>query len=292
METDAAAALPPPPLDDAGGVAVERDVRCIHCDYNLRGLDEKSRCPECGLPAYWTLRAPQNLSQYPLRWITSMSHAVWMLLLVYGGTFAVFVIASLFRTFQGVADWLAFSVITFAAILQTIAMWMLSRPSGHFTEPAAPINTWALRIAPLGFVLATASGAWMAMQGRGDMEIVAIFGLIVGAFAPPAIFIRLRTVAGMISDAGLAEYSNIVAYGFVFSTAMILIMTWAGNSRAVRMNEWPGMTLMLVTSVSILLFVLWGAFVFFSCVIDFGRAARVARGQFEGTPDLSRRTGG
>ncbi len=289
MEADAAA-LPPPPLEPPA--SLERDVRCVHCDYNLRGIDEKGRCPECGLPAYWTLRAPENLSQYPLHWIAMMSHAVRMLLLVYGGTFGVFVMASLWRAFDRVGDGLAFAVITFAAVLQTIAMWMLSRGSGHFTEPPAPINRWALRIAPIGFVISAASGAWMVMQGSGDLEVLAVFGLIVGAAAPPAIFLRLRAVARMISDSGLAEHSGIVAYGFVFATAMVLIMVGIDGSHLVRMNKWPGMVLMLVTGVSILLFVLWGAFIFFTCVIDFGRAARVARGQRERCGDLTVPTGG
>jgi len=34
--------------DDAGVLIV--DINCFNCDYNLRGLDRKGLCPECGSP--------------------------------------------------------------------------------------------------------------------------------------------------------------------------------------------------------------------------------------------------
>ena len=34
-------------LDDAGRIA--RDMRCLSCGYNLRGLLPDGRCPECGI---------------------------------------------------------------------------------------------------------------------------------------------------------------------------------------------------------------------------------------------------
>lgn len=39
--------------------SVIRDLRCIRCDYNLRGLERSSRCPECATPIKTSLhRAP------------------------------------------------------------------------------------------------------------------------------------------------------------------------------------------------------------------------------------------
>ena len=50
---------------------VKRDARCIRCGYDLRGHDVGGRCPECGLKAHWSLKAPILLSQYPALWVAA-----------------------------------------------------------------------------------------------------------------------------------------------------------------------------------------------------------------------------
>ena len=34
-----------------GSTAIEEDIPCRQCSYNLRGIDCTGRCPECGAPA-------------------------------------------------------------------------------------------------------------------------------------------------------------------------------------------------------------------------------------------------
>ena len=38
------------------GSVIEVDTECIHCGYNLRGLTNEGRCPECGSPVDDSLR--------------------------------------------------------------------------------------------------------------------------------------------------------------------------------------------------------------------------------------------
>src|SRR5439155_15309063 len=107
----------------------------IRCGYNLRGQDEKSRCPECGLATFWSLRAPEKLSHYPPSWIAAMSFAVRLLMIAYAGVFLTLVGGSL-----GIAparEQLLIAVFTIAAVLQLVGTWMLSRSSGHWSEPVA-----------------------------------------------------------------------------------------------------------------------------------------------------------
>src|SRR2546421_12200009 len=145
---------------DAAAVTapLERELHCVRCGYNLLGLYEKRRCPECGLELYWSLRAHSKLSQYPATWVATMAWAVRLMLLAYGGVFLLLVGNSLelvpkSEVFFG-------TVIAAAAVLQLIGMWMLSRSSKHYAEAAAPINRWTLRIAPAATVVALALAIW------------------------------------------------------------------------------------------------------------------------------------
>src|SRR5688572_27728014 len=41
---------------------IDRDLNCVRCAYNLRGLPRKNRCPECGVPAILSItRAERRL---------------------------------------------------------------------------------------------------------------------------------------------------------------------------------------------------------------------------------------
>lgn len=70
-------------------MVIERNIRCIECGYNLRGLAEERTCPECNTPVANTLRQPDKKKLW--RWIIGslfvLFHTgiVTVPLLIYGG---------------------------------------------------------------------------------------------------------------------------------------------------------------------------------------------------------------
>src|SRR2546423_5375375 len=242
---------------DAAAVTapLERELHCVRYGYNLRGLDEKGRCTECGLELYWSLRAPSKLSQYPATWVATMAWAVRLMLLAYGGVFLLLVGNSL--QILPKSETLFLDVIAAAAVLQLIGMWMLSRSSRHFAEAVAPINRWTLRIAPSAIVIALALAIWANKQNDATLFWFSTAFGVVGAAAPTSIFIRLRTVARMIADPHLAEHSAIVGWGFFVSIVFMFLIAFVPMSRFVGPTSPIGLGLILTSGVSVLLFLLW-----------------------------------
>ncbi len=256
-------------------------IACVRCQYDLRGHDEKGRCPECGLPAYWSLRAPQKLSEYPPAWVTSMSRAARVLAFAYAGFF-IFALLAVSEVIPQIDPLPSIAFLLFG-ILHVIGMWMLARHSGLVAEPRATILRWLLRITPIGLLVASLTSLVVVYRYFPMLEAIFLVSILIGALAPTLIFIRLRTVARMIADKTLAEYSAIVGVGFLCTIAANVVVVMFVN------NFSSGAVAMLaigVMAASLLLFLLWGAFILASCVINFGRAARIARAQWKADAPL------
>jgi hypothetical protein len=249
---------------------------CVRCGYDLRGHDSAGRCPECGLDAYWTLRAPQKLSEYPADWVRAMSWGVRLLALTYAELFVVLLL--------GFTGWLDNNNITpvvgllLAGIVQLPGMWLLSRYSGHLREKRAPLNRWLLRLTPLGLLSASLAGAVILIDYHTALQWIVSLGMLVAGITPTVAFIRLRAVARLVANATLAEYSAIVGWGFLIVCAGMLglVLFLQGQS----MTRTIDMAFVAIVTASLLLFLLWGAFILICCVIDFGRADRIAQKQW------------
>lgn len=253
-------------------------IHCVRCGYDLRGTDSNSRCPECGLKAYWSLRAPEQLSQYPAGWVASMAWGVRLLAITYGGAFALWMllVAGVSPPHQLVLG-IFFGVLF--PLLQLVGTWLLARSSKHWSEPSGRLNRFLLRGWPLIAVVGIAislTPSWVLPPVPWSM----IVGIYVSLFvAPAAIFFRLRAVARIISNTRLAEHSVIVGWGFAL-TCLAFCGFMALQEYHRDFGKLWAMLLALVISTALLLFVIWGTAILIACMIDFGRAAKVARAQW------------
>lgn len=57
----------------------DRDILCLGCRYNLRGLAAEGVCPECGLPIARSL-SPGGFRLTNHRWLGHLHFAAWLLL--------------------------------------------------------------------------------------------------------------------------------------------------------------------------------------------------------------------
>ena len=251
----------------------KRDARCIRCGYDLRGHDVDGRCPECGLKAHWSLRAPILLSQYPATWVAAMARGVKLLATAYLILF-VMLILSVGGALAGL-DWLLFGTILIAGGMQVAGAWMLAESSRHWSEPRGPITAWVLRITPPALPFGAAMALWLTFDYHAALSTATMLAMALSLLAPIAAFVRIRTVARMISDADLMEHATAVGGGFLASVvagvALYIVIGFRGDAT----STWITVALFGVV-IAMLLFLLWGAFLMFCCIIDFSQAARIA----------------
>jgi hypothetical protein len=117
---------------------------------------------------------------------------------------------------------------------------------------------------------------WQTLDYNAAVAGISALALAISLIAPIAAFVRLRTVARMISDADLMEHASVVGGGFLTSlVAGIALYLFVGFTGGDARNAWTTLALFAVI-IALLLFLLWGAFLMFCCIIDFSQAARIA----------------
>ena len=251
----------------------KRDARCIRCGYDLRGHDVDGRCPECGLKAHWSLRAPILLSQYPAGWVAAMARGVKLLSLAYLILF-VMLILSVGGALDG-HQVLLMSTMVVGGVLQAAGAWLLAGSSRHWSEPRGTVNRFLLRVMSLALIVGGAGALWVAFDYQVIVAKASFFAMLTSLLAPIAAFVRIRTVARMISDADLLEHATAVGGGFLASVLACVALYVVIGFRGEATSTWITVALFGVV-IAMLLFLLWGAFLMFCCIIDFSQAARIA----------------
>jgi hypothetical protein len=101
--------------------ALDRDLHCVTCGYNLRTQPVDGVCPECGKSIRSTLNFP-HLARSAPRWLTSLLDSVTVLLVAFA-----FAVAG-FWFDRGRDEVVPVLLATTAWALAWFAVWLLTRP--------------------------------------------------------------------------------------------------------------------------------------------------------------------
>lgn len=224
--SDAPGAGSPPPLPRADE-PIARDVACIHCGYNLRGLSPEGRCPECGRGVLQSLRGDLLQFQHPAyvrRLAAGVGLVLWGLLAL--GACALGVVAALAWSPAGTLGLqaLLYGLVILAGALAVTGAWLVTA-----REPTRPASTreralrWAVRVLTTAGLLALANLpvelALTDLRGApvsAEAYLWIVFGgglLRFGSVAGSVLLmLHFRRLAGAIPDPALVRHTLAVTW--------------------------------------------------------------------------------
>lgn len=231
---------------------VAEDLLCGRCGYDLRGLDESQRCPECGaaiLPA----ESRRLLVHASPLWLRTLTRGLWWLELSFGLLLALAVLLVLgisegiVRAFEGLP--LAAILLTLGAA--TIAASALSGCIGLLLattpEPAERLHprrgawrrrtrgaTVALMLGVAGAIASYSLPAWSRAVWTGAALMLSLLFVVLGVcFSRWMVELHARSQLSTVSGARMAVALTAVvaSCGAAYGAAVLVALNRATTRR-------------------------------------------------------------
>ncbi len=222
---------------------IDRDVGCVRCGYNLRGLNQNSLCPECASPIAESLKA-QWIGNADRKWLTRI---VIGAMLLSGAFLSRTLAAGLIALGAGPGFLLAWvTIFSIVAVLQPIGVWMITRIERGDSLIEPRLSAWMMRIfailAALGYGVWSIAVVALLLHGSGRQPpaLSILRALKLASYlwwiAVPLNFLLLRyfaNLAARIPSPVLARQAWSVAWVMPGSEAMLYLALWVPVLRSV-----------------------------------------------------------
>ena len=211
-------------FDERGEIVVDHE--CKKCGYNLRGLREDGRCPECGTPI--GLSTTGDLLRFAdPEWVEKVARGLkiilWMILV---GLIAGILGAVASATIGEEAG----TILTFVAqLISFYGVWLMTEPdpSGIGEDPnitARKVIRITLVVGFLSFPLQLALGALdLPEAGFVLLTIAMLLVSLVGLVGEFAKFIYYERLAKRIPDDSLAGRARFLKWAFTITLAVTVV---------------------------------------------------------------------
>lgn len=215
------------PREVASAGVIATDLSCKRCGYNLRGLPETGRCPECAAPIGLAIRG--NLLRFSdPDWVARVAHGlrilVWAMVLWVVAVVAAAALAVLAHPVYAHLFTLAVSALAF------YGTWLvtLPDPSGFGEDPHMSARK-AIRIA-LVFGMLSDLAEVFAEAFPSRPTVVAVLGAIgvlaalVWMWGEFAKFSYCAVLARRVPDESLVSRARWIKWGYTLSLGVLVVL--------------------------------------------------------------------
>ncbi|MEO0474567.1 MAG: hypothetical protein AAF085_01170 [Planctomycetota bacterium] len=285
--------------------AIDFDLHCVRCDYNLRGTLGSGRCPECGEPVASTLR-PDLLHMSRPDWLDRLRKGMnWLVtaivmniaMIPIGMVIGFASVASnpmapgnaLPMTAMIILGGLGFVV----SITYGVGVWFVTTPESDVFDDktSRSIARWLILPAMLISVVADlfTSGSNPSTLFVGSViDFISSVMLLVGLQAG---LWYLRLLANRIPEPSLAKQTMTVFWGLLVSMSLLILATMIIAAIAFGMSSTSSLNppmaafglLMCPLGLALLVFFIWWIVLMFRYRTRFTQAYEIALSQQRGS---------
>lgn len=223
-------AIPVPPLP----TAVDQDIPCRKCSYNLRGLSIEGRCPECGLPIGLSVHG-ELLRYSDPNFVATLARGIslilWGIFVIIVGTIVVMVAAVAARSGAGPGVMVASAVPFIGNVMMIVGAWFLTvpDPSGLGEDrygTARKIIRIALVVGLLNQLInwGLQSSPSLAPAAQLALQTIAFVAGIVGVVGQFAQLYYLHKLALRIPNPDLSQRARFLMWALGISYGLLLVV--------------------------------------------------------------------
>lgn len=222
-----------PPLGAVPAPAepIANDVACRRCGYNLRGLSQNGRCPECGTPVGLSLHGDLLRFSDP-RWLETLRTGINAILIGIGLMILAVIVSIVAGAVSRGRPGLLSNLVSWASgIVTLIGIWLLTSPDpSGIGEDRYGTARKLVRIAVVAEAIGTVLSSMTSLSGPPSPSAaiaVAVLAFIGGLLSLIGLFAQLyylEKLAMRIPDMNVAGRAHFLMWAIAISNGVIIVM--------------------------------------------------------------------